>query len=31
MSYVLNEFMYRASHVLVDLGWVDFDLGDSPI
>ena len=23
--------MYRASHVLVDLGWVDFDLGDSTI
>ena len=31
MSYVLNEFMYRASHVLGDLGWVDFDLGDSTI
>ena len=23
--------MYRVSHVLVDLGWVDFDLGASPI
>ena len=21
---------YRASHVLVDLGWVDLDLGSSP-
>ena len=22
--------MYRASHVLEDLGWVDLDLGSSP-
>ena len=22
--------LYRASHVLVDLGWVDLDLGSSP-
>ena len=23
-------YYYRASHVLVDLGWVDLDLGSSP-
>ena len=22
--------LYRASHVLIDLGWVDLDLGSSP-
>ena len=25
-----KTFLYRASHVLVDLGCVDFDLGVSP-
>ena len=24
------NYVYRASHVLVDLGWVDFDFGSSP-
>ena len=25
-----NNHIYRASHVLEDLGWVDLDLGSSP-
>ena len=33
LSLILDGFMqckYRASHVLVDLGWVDLDLGSPP-
>ena len=34
MSYVLDKcrqgMRYRGSHLLVDLGWVDFDLGVPP-
>ena len=26
----VSATLYRASHVLVDLGWVDLDLGSSP-
>ena len=25
-----GSFIYRASQVLVDLGWIDLDLGSSP-
>ena len=27
---LLTQGTYRASHVLVDLGWIDLDLGSSP-
>ena len=30
-SAVSSKGMYRASHVLVDLGWVDLDLGFTTI